>query len=165
MLACLCISILLHVCILTCAISPETRPLPAILRSHPCCRLIVQGRLMGAGDDFLAHHLGADRPLCFPGRARPVATSPSCFATFRARHRPLCRSMDGVPLFRNSVGDLPTIAPPLRPHRRSNSDHAGKSTYSGEVKSLDRDPVIPTLDPGMQFPRELMSLLACICVI
>ena len=47
----------------------------------------------------------------------------------------------------------PVIAPPpSRPRRRSNSDHAGNSTYSSEIESLDRDPGIATLVPGMRFP-------------
>ena len=46
-------------------------------------------------------------------------------------------------------GDCP---PPSHPRRRSNSDHAGKSTYSGEIKSLDQDPGLATLVPGMRFP-------------
>ena len=39
----------------------------------------------------------------------------------------------------------PVIAPASCPRRRSNSDHAGKCTYSDEIESLDRDPGIVTL--------------------
>jgi len=38
------------------------------------------------------------------------------------------------------------------PLRAPNSDHAGESTYSGEIESLDRDPGIATLVLGMRFP-------------
>ena len=38
------------------------------------------------------------------------------------------------------------------PHRLSNSNHADKSMCSGKVESLDRDPGIATLVPGMRFP-------------
>jgi len=38
-------------------------------------------------------------------------------------------------------------------HRRAfNSDYAGGITYSGEIESLDRDPGIATLDPGINNP-------------
>jgi len=58
------------------------------------------------------------------------------------------------------VGDRP---PPSRPRRRSNSDHAGKSTYSGKIESLDRNPGIETLVPGNAISRELTSLLCTLC--
>jgi len=50
------------------------------------------------------------------------------------------------------AGDRPpSFAPP--PATRPDCGHAGKSTlYSGETESLDRDPGIATLDPGMRFP-------------
>jgi len=51
------------------------------------------------------------------------------------------------------VGDRPH--PTSHPCRRSNSNHAGKSTYSGEIESLDRDPGIATY-------RELTSLASTI---
>jgi len=53
---------------------------------------------------------------------------PGRFVTFRARRRPLCRPINGVATSAgNNIGDRPEIAPrPSHPHRRSNSDHAGK---------------------------------------
>jgi len=41
---------------------------------------------------------------------------------------------------------------PFAPRQQSNSDHAGKSTYSGEIESLDRDRGIASLVLGMRFP-------------
>jgi len=36
----------------------------------------------------------------------------------------------------------------------SESDHVGKSTYSGEIENLDRDPGIVSLDfPGINIPN------------
>ena len=66
----------------------------------------------------------------------------------------IVRSGDGVP---SSAGNGAcsgrwSLLPPSRPRRRSNSDHAGKSTYSGEIESLDQDPGIATLVPRMPFP-------------
>ena len=55
-----------------------------------------------------------------------------------------------------SGADWPAIVPPSfapLPATRPDCGHAGKSTlYSGETESLDRDPGIATLDPGMRFP-------------
>ena len=42
------------------------------------------------------------------------------------------------------------VTPPLRPRRRSNSDHAGKSTYPGEI-----DYRFLTLQTGSQFQKRL----------
>jgi len=52
----------------------------------------------------------------------------------------------------------PVIAPPpSHPRRRSNSDHAGESTYSGRNReSRSR--------PGNSISRELTSLLNCITI-
>ena len=61
-------------------------------------------------------------------------------AAMGSRHRP-----GMVP---GPAGDRP---PSSCPRRRSNSDHAGKSTYSGKIQSLDRYPGIATLVPGMRF--------------
>jgi len=36
--------------------------------------------------------------------------------------------------------------------RAFNSDYAGGITYSGEIESLDRDPGIATLNPGINNP-------------
>jgi len=72
------------------------------------------------------------------------------FAMFRARHRRLCDRPQAA------MGS--GIDHPLAFRRRSNSDYA-RGMYSGEIESLERDPGIATLDPGMQFPRELTTLL------
>ena len=112
-----------------------------------------QRRRTGGPSDSSASHPAADRPLHFPSRAPPVAPSPGCFATFWAHQRPLCRSVDGVPaLARNSVRDQPS-GTSLRIHTGDPTPITPvKSMYSDEINSLNRDPGIATLDPGMRFP-------------
>ena len=96
------------------------------------------------------------RPDCCPPLNEPIcrapATTTNClaasdgggrFAMFRARHRRLCDRPQAA------MGS--GIDHPLAFHRRSNSDYA-RGMYSGEIESLERDPGIATLDPGMQFP-------------
>ena len=89
--------------------------------------------------------------LCFPSRDPPYP-APGRFgratagyvdcpqAAMGSRHRP--ETAQG------QSGDRS----PSCPRWRSNSDHAGKSTYLGKIESLDRDPGIATLVPGMRFP-------------
>jgi len=108
-------------------------------------RPIVQRRPMRGGGDSPACHPGADgccaSPVPLPRTLPPAAT---------ARYVDLPQAAMGS---RHQPGTVPGPAgdrhPPFAPHRRSNCDHAGKSTYSGEIESLDRDPGIATLVPGM----------------
>ena len=86
-----------------------------------------------------------------PGRCPPFhapippATSTDCPAAFDGRGEAV--------IFRLVVRCASPVAPPpSRPRQRSNSDHAGKITYWGKIESLDRDPGIATLVPGMRFP-------------
>ena len=109
------------------------------------------------GDDSPAPCPRTDRSLCFPSRAFPVAPSPGRFATFWARHCPLCRSFDWVPSSAgNNVGDWLAITPPRLRVPAGNptpiTPVKGRPTYSGEIESLDRDLGIETLDPGIRFP-------------
>jgi len=105
----------------------------------PRCRLIVQWRPTGRGGGAIS------RPVVrVPIRhcASPVAP-PDCFVTFWACHRSLWEwhlrpASCPLPL-RAPAGDLTPIT-------------SVKGTYSGEIKSLDRDPGIVSLNPGMQFP-------------
>jgi len=99
----------------------------------------------------------------------PVVRGPMAVALSRSRPRPfwahhcelrrLSAGGDGVPL---SAGDGARSGqwsplPPSHPRRRSNSDHAGESTYSGRNReSRSR--------PGNSISRELKSLLNCITI-
>ena len=134
-------------CFDTCTKVAETRPLPAVSRAH-LCQLFVQRCPMGVGGDSPAHCPGADRPLCFPGRAPPVASCPGHFVTFHACHCPICRSIDGVPASAgNSVG--------TGPHQRSNSDRACKRYVLGRNRvSIETRKLHIILDPGMRFPEN-----------
>jgi len=100
----------LHVCFFDrCATAPETRPLPAVSRAHPprdVDRLYSGVRREGA---------------VIP---RPVVRGPMAVAL------PQSRSVIG----RERRRVRPMIAPPpSRSRRRSNSDHPGKSSYSGKI--------------------------------
>jgi len=95
---------------------------------------------------------------------RPATSDNGCCASSVALPRTLPPAVLGAPLPAMSIvcrwrwGPVisrvqPVITPPpSRLRQRPNSDHAGKSTYSGEIESLDRDPGIETLVPGMPFP-------------
>jgi len=102
-------------------------------------------------------------PMVALPRSRSPVPSPT--QPFWVRHCRICWSSaggDGVPVIGREWRQVrPVITPPpLCPRRRSNSDHAGKSTYSGEIESLDRDPGIATLDshPRNAISRRLTSL-------
>ena len=98
------------------------------------------------------------------GDSRPVVRGPMAVALPRTLPRPFWRATAGyvdrpqaAMGSRYRLGTAPDLAgnhpsPHSRPCRRSNSDHAGESTYSGEIESLNRDPGIVTLVPGMRFP-------------
>ena len=148
-------SVTLHVCVSTGAPRcrrPSHCP-PFCVPIRPRRRPIVQWHLTGVGGDFPAHRPGADRPLCFPGRAPLVAPSLGRFATFWAHHRPLCRSIDGASAG-NSIGGRPAIAPHLC---APVGDPTLVTPVKGEIKSLDRDPEIATR-PRNAISRELISL-------
>ena len=139
-------------CFNRCTMAPETRPLPAVSRqsrAHPACDVDRLSSGVRRAEAVIPRPVvrGAD------GRcASPVAIPP---------YPPLCR------FGRNTAGyvDRPQAAMGSRhrpgtapgpagdpPRRRSNSDHAGKTAYSGDIESLDRDPGIATLVPGTRFP-------------
>ena len=140
-------SVALHVCLLTGA-PRRQRPghcplfhapiLPATPRRRPATSKAV-------GGDSLAH-----RPMAvaLPESRSPVP-SPSHFrratAGYVARKQAAMGSRHRPGMAPDPAGDRP-------PRRRSNSDQAGKSTYSGKIESLDRDPPIATLVLGTRFP-------------
>jgi len=110
-----------------CATAPETRPLLAISRAHPSR---VQRRPTGGGGDSPTRRPGADghcaSPVTLP-RNPPVRFGRATAdyvdrpqAALVSRHRP-----GTAP---GPSGDRPS---PLL--WRSNSNHAGKSSYSGEI--------------------------------
>jgi len=111
--------------------------------SSPRHRPVVQRHLTGPG---IIHHPGADRPLRFPGSAPTLAPSPAVLGvppptmSIGSRHRP------GTAL--GTAGDRP---PPSRPSGDPTPITPVKGTYSREIESLDQDPKIATLDPGMRF--------------
>ena len=112
-----------------CATAPETRPL-AVSRAHPSR---VQRRPTGGGGDSPARRPGADgrcaSPVTLPRTSPPAVLGvplPTMLIVRRRRWGPV--------IGRERRWVRPVIAPlPLRPRRRSNSDHAGKSSYSGEI--------------------------------
>ena len=89
---------------------------------------------------------GGDRPSNFPGRV-PFSPLPG---------RPCIISGTSLPIMST---DRPKAAiNPPTPAIQLQSVCTVKGTYSGKIESLDRDPGIATIDPGMQFPEELTSL-------
>jgi len=150
-------SVVLHICFLTGA--PRRRrpgrcppfhvPIPPATSTD--CPAASNGGRRGFPSDSPARRPGADDHC-----ASPVVLPRTLPRPFLERH---CRHADRPQAAMGShhwpgtapgpAGDRP---PPSRPRRRSNSNHVGKSTYSGEIESLNRDPGIATLDPGMRFP-------------
>ena len=130
-----------------CATAPETRPLPAVSRAHP-------------SRDVDRLSSGVRREGVIP---RPVVRGPMAVALPRSRS-PCTLPPDGFEratagyVDRQQTGWGPVIgrercrvrlviaSPPSRPRRRSNSDHPGKSTYSGEI-----DYRFLTFQPGSRF--------------
>jgi len=110
---------------------------------HPCRRPIVQRRPTRADGDSPASCPGADRPLHFPVTLTLKPPPPAVLRRFgRAAASYVDRSMaswhrPGTASGSLSLGRNPTLITPV------------KGTYSGEIESLDRDPVIATLDLGM----------------
>jgi len=99
--------------------------------------------------------VGNNSPACHPGPishcTSPITfplLPPDRFATFWARHCPLCRSIDGVPASTgNSVGaSRRSHPPPSHPRPRSDSDHAGERYVHvpGRNREFRSDPVIAT---------------------
>jgi len=104
-----------------CTTAPETRPLLAISRVQRRPTVIPRPVVRG--------------PLCFPGHAPPYPP-PGRFGRATADYvdRPKAalgsRHQPGTAL--GPAGDHPSPpSPPAR--RRSRSNHAGKSSYSGEI--------------------------------
>jgi len=121
----------LHVCVMTGAPQRQrpSRCPPFHAPILPRCRPIVQRHLTGREEerhgDSPAHRALADQPLRFPGCASFVASSPGRFVTFQVCQWDRWGPGIGRERHRGSAGD----APPLRPHRRSNFDHAGKRYF------------------------------------
>jgi len=114
-----------------CATAPETRPLLAVSRAHPSR---VQRRPTGGRRWFPGPSSGGRMPLRFPGHAHPYPPP----RPFWECHCRLCWSSAGGVGVTSSAGNGAgsgrwSPLPPSRPRRRSNSDHAGKSSYSGEI--------------------------------
>jgi len=114
-----------------CATAPETRPVRAVSRAHPSR---VQRRPTGGEAVIPRPVVRGPMAVAFPRSRSPVPPP----RPFWECHSRLCRLSTG------GVG-VPSSArngarsgrwsplPPLHPRRRSNSDHAGKSSYSGEI--------------------------------
>ena len=145
-----------------CSIAPETRPLPAVSCAHPARDV---DRLSSDGRRWKAV---IPRPPVVRGPmavALPRSRSPRTLPwPFWTRHCPLLivrRRRWGPVIGRERRRVRPVIAPP--PLRApggwlSNSDHAGKSTYSGEIESLVSRPGNCDCRPGNAISRELTSL-------
>jgi len=120
-------SITLHVCFLTGApqrrrpgcCSPFQAPIP------PASSGIRRG---GGGGDSPARRPGA---IVLPQSRSPVPYRPfwACTADYVDRPQAALRSRHRPGTAPGPAGDCPS--PPSCPHRRANSDHAGKSSYSG----------------------------------
>ena len=99
------------------------------------------------GGAFPGPSSGGQSAIALPRSHSPIA-NPQRFATFRARHRPLCPSIVRRWRWGPSIGweqcrDWLAITPPLR----APAGDPTPITYSGKIESLDRD-------PGMRFPRN-----------
>jgi len=77
---------------------------------------------------------GGRWPLHFPGRA-PTYPPPAVLGTPLPAMLIVRRRRWSSVIGRERRRVRP-VTPPSRPRRRSNSDHAGKSTYSGEIDYL-----------------------------
>ena len=135
-----------------CATAPETRPL-AVSRAHPSR---VQRRPTGGGGDSPARRPGAD------GRcASPVTlprTPPAVLGVLLPTMLNVCRRRWG-PIIGRERRRVRPVTPPSRPRRRSNSDHVGKSSYSGEI-----DYRFLTFQTGYQFSGSRLTSLVKRCV-
>jgi len=128
-------SVALHICFFDrCATAPETRPLPAVSRAHlppHDVDRLSSGVRRGEGGDSPASHPGGRWPLHFPGRTPtypPAAILGTPLPAMLIVRRRRWSSVIG-----RERRLVRPVTPPSRPRRRSNSDHAGKSTYSGEI--------------------------------
>jgi len=114
-----------------CATSPETRPLLAVSLTHPSR---VQRCPMGWEAVIPRPVIRGPMAVVFPRSCSPVPPRavlgvplPTMLIVRRRRWGPV--------IGRERRRFRPVIAPPpaSRPRRRSNSDHARKSSYSGEI--------------------------------
>ena len=134
-----------------CATAPETRPLPAVSLAHPARdvnRLSLSSDVRQGEAVIPGPSSGGRWPLRFPGHAPPYPPPAVLGAPLPAML--IVRRRWGPVIGRERRRVRPVIAPP--PFAPPPAIHAGKSTYSGEIESLDRDPGIATLVPGMRFP-------------
>jgi len=133
-----CPPVVLHICVLT-RVPWRGRPgrsLPAVSPAHLPAMSTVQRHPTGAGCDSPARCPGANRPL-----RSPCSPLPGCFATFRACHHPLCRSISGFPCREQCPGPACDRPP---------SPFAWKVRTRAKSR-VSRDPGIATLDSGMRF--------------
>jgi len=145
----------LHVCFLTGAprrrrpgrCSPFHAPVP------PASSGVRRG---GGGGDSPARRPGAD------GRcASPVTlprTPPAVLGVLLPTMLNVCRRRWG-PIIGRERRRVRPVTPPSRPRRRSNSDHVGKSSYSGEI-----DYRFLTFQTGYQFSGSRLTSLVKRCV-
>ena len=110
------IPLTLHVCVLT-GVPWQTRPLPAVLRTHPpVTSTVCPAASDGVRGDFPAHRPGADWPLHFPSRTPSEAPSPGRHVdrSIVSRHWPGTVSGTGR---RSPPSFVPTPAFQLRSRR------------------------------------------------
>ena len=130
------LSVALHVCFFDrCATAPETRPLPAVSRAHPPatstdCPAVSDG---GGGEAVIPRHVvRGPMAAALPRSRSPRTLPPDRFGRATAGYVDVRRRRWG-PVIGREWRRVRPVTPPSRPHRQSNSVHAGKSTYSGEI--------------------------------
>jgi len=148
-------------CFYTCATALETQPLPAVSQAHlPTTSTDCPAASNRGGRRFPGPLSGGRSAIALPRSCSSCSPLPNCFATFRARHCPLCRSIDGVPASAgNSVGHRLAIAPPpSHPAGDSTPIMSVKGTYSGEIEKSQSRSGNCDSRPGNAISRELTSL-------
>jgi len=126
-------------CFYTCATALETQPLPAVSQAHlPTTSTDCPAASNRGGRRFPGPLSGGRSAIALPRSRSSCSPLPNCFVTFRARHCPLCRSIDGVPASAgNSIGHRLAIAPPpFAPRWRFNSNHVGKRYVLGRNREI-----------------------------
>jgi len=99
---------------------PFHAPIPP--RRRPIVSAVSAGR--GGGGDSRAHRPRAE---ALPRTLPPTVLSAQLPAML------IVRRWRWGPVIGREWRRVRTVTPPSRPRRRSNSDHAGKSTYSAEI--------------------------------
>jgi len=140
-----------------CAMALETQPLPAVLHAHSPAKLTnCPAASDVGGQQFLGPSSGADRPLCFSGRA-PTLAPLGRFVMFRTCHRLLCRLGPHIGREQHR-GPASDHLPPPCPTSDRTPTTLVKGMYFGKIESLDRD-WSGNCDsrPGNAISRELTS--------